>query len=707
MKNIRIFVAAVLSALLLLSCCIPTFAQTLDDAPYTSYAFWQSGEEKRAVADRAVFEATAQLTGKSLNSAHFLEISDLASDDKGNLYVLDSATHAIYCIDNSFKVTNIIDEFYLNGKKEELSSPQGIFVDGEDLLVCDTENMRVLLCDMKGTIKHIYERPVSDIVPQDLSFQPIRVARDKKGFLYVLLKGSYYGAVTYNEADEFIGFFGSNNVQTVGLEAIERILDRMFPNTEKAKFKEQKLPFQFVDLCLDNNDFLYTVSPNSDTALGQIRKLSPTGINILNYRTGATAINADTLNFSDEELFSDNRNIKVVPDFISLTVDDNGFIYALDNAYGKIYVYDGECNSITVLGNGLGNGNQLGTFKEGCAIEAIGEKIFVADAASRAITIFEPTEYGSLVMQADIHTLKGNYETALPLWESVLNKSRNNQLCYRGIAKAKLQSGDYEAALEYSRLGEDQVIYRQAYTKIFNTFMAQNLWWILILGVILVCALGVALVIKSKKGIVLIKNERLSVAASMLFHPFESCNAIKYKKLGSLRIAAVITLLFYVITVAKDIYSGFMYVKVDKSDFNALFVLGGTVGLVLLWSIVNWAVCTLFEGKGRLKEIFIVTSYSLLPMLAGYLFYIAASHILPSSTGFAQAVVTVCTIATAILIFIGLIVVHEFSALKALATVAATVVGIIVVIFILFMVFIFIQNLFVFIIGLFGEATLR
>ena len=150
-----------------------------------------------------------------------------------------------------------------------------------------------------------------------------------------------------------------------------------------------------------------------------------------------------------------------------------------------------------------------------------------------------------------------------------------------------------------------------------------------------------------------------------------------------------------------------MYVKVDKSDFNALFVLGGTVGLVLLWTVVNWAVCTLFEGKGKFAEIFIVTAYSLIPLLNGYLFYIGASHLLPSGTGFAQSLVTVCTIATAVLVFIGLIVVHEFSAFKALATVVATIIGIIVVIFILFMVFIFIQNLFVFVIGLFGEASLR
>lgn len=706
-SKIRIFVAAIVCVLLIGVMAIPASAESLNDTPYTSYAFWQSGEEKRAVADRDVFSATGVLDGKTLNTMPFEEISDLDSDEKGNLYVLDGGKSAIYCVDETFKVTNIVSEFTLDGKKTELNNPQGIFVDKNEIFVCDTDNKRVLLCDMNGTVKKVYERPVSDIIPEELSFQPIRVARDKKGFLYVLLKGSYYGAVTYNEDEEFIGFFGSNNVQTVGLEAIERIFDRMFPNTEKAMYKEQKLPFQFVDLSLDTEDFLYTVSPNSDTSLGQIRKLSPTGINILNYRTGQSAISADTLNFSDEEIFTDNRDVKLLPNFTSLTVDDNGFIYALDNAYGKVYVYDSECNSITVFGNGLGEGSQLGTFTSGCAIETIGDKLFVADSVNKNITVFEPTEYGLLVMQADILTLKGDYENALPLWEKVLKLSRNNQLCYFGIAKAKLQSGDHKAALEYAKLGENQVIYTQAYTKMFNNFMSENLWWILVLSLVVVCILIVALVIKSKKGIVLVKNERVRVATSMMLHPFESCNAIKYKNLGSLTIACIITLLFYVITVSKDIYSGFMYVKIDKSDFNALFVLGGTVGLVLLWSIVNWAVCTLFEGKGRLKEIFIVTAYSLIPLLIGYLFFIVASHVLPSGTGFAQSIVTISMIVTAILLFIGLIVIHEFSAWKVLAIVAATIVGIIVVIFILFMIFIFIQNLFVFIIGLFGEAALR
>lgn len=707
-KGIKRILAAVLLAVVLLGQAFSVSADAkLNDAPYTSYSFWQNGTDKRAVADRDVFAVSKILDGKSLGISSFVDITDLDSDDEGNLYVLDSGKKTIYKLDKEQKIADEVSEFVLDGEKTELANPQGLFVDGDNLFICDTDNQRVLLCDFDGRVKKVYTRPESDIIPADLSFQPIRVARDKKGFLYILLKGSYYGAVTYDEKDSFIGFFGSNTVQTSGLEAIEIIFDRMFPNTENAMYKEQKLPFQFVDLSLDNNDFLYTVSPNSDTAMGQIRKLSPTGINILSYRTGSSAISADTLNFSDDNVYVDNRGEELSPNFISISVDDRGFIYALDSAYGRIYVYDGECNSITVFGNGLGDGDQKGSFAAATAIEAVGGKVFVSDSVNKNITVFDPTNYGSLLMDADIFTLKGDYENALPIWEEVLTLSRNNQLCYCGIAKAKLQSGDYSEALKYSKLGENQVIYSQAYTKIFNTYMSENLWWMLILVVVAIGIMIPAIIIKSKKNIVIIKNEKLRLATGMIFHPFDACYKIKYLKKGSLPIACVITALFYIITVSKDIYSGFMYVRVDKSDFNALFVLGGTVGLVLLWSIVNWAVCTLFEGKGKFKEIFIVTAYSLVPMLVGYLFFIASSHILPSGTGFAQSVVTVCTIATALLIFVGLIVIHEFSFLKALATVAATIIGIIIVIFIVFMIFIFIQNLFIFIIGLFGEAALR
>jgi hypothetical protein len=55
--------------------------------------------------------------------------------------------------------------------------------------------------------------------------------------------------------------------------------------------------------------------------------------------------------------------------------------------------------------------------------------------------------------------------------------------------------------------------------------------------------------------------------------------------------------------------TGFIFNDASIKDVNAWYALAQTFGLVVLFAVANWAVTTLFEGKGKLKDIYIVTSY--------------------------------------------------------------------------------------------------
>ena len=86
------------------------------------------------------------------------------------------------------------------------------------------------------------------------------------------------------------------------------------------------------------------------------------------------------MNFADEGLLT-LLNKPQAQDLLSLEVDTDGFIYALDSVFGRVFVYDVESNLLTAFGGGLSQGDQLGTFQQAVAIAATQQDVLVADSA--------------------------------------------------------------------------------------------------------------------------------------------------------------------------------------------------------------------------------------------------------------------------------------------------------------------------------------
>lgn len=708
-KNRALKLFAVFMLLLSVFSALPVSADVgVSNIPTQSYYYRQNSNGRKAVADRQVFDVGSVISGESLGITSFSGITDMYTADDGRIYLLDAGNNRVVVLNADFTLNGIVDTFVCNGEVLTLSEPQGIFVDKSgNMIIADTENMRLLFCTADGMVYNVISSPEGDLIPDDFSFYPIRCVQDAKGFTYILSRGSYYGALTYDENGEFCGFYGSNPVTSDILQQIEKIFKRIFVNNASAEYKVQKLPFQFSDLCIGSDDFIYTVSPNVSSRTGQVRKLSPAGDNILYYTAGTTAQNGDSINFGDEDIYVNNGNNRITQSFNGIAVDKSGYIYALDSSYGKVFVYDGDCNSITVFGGGIGTGDQKGTFTTATSIEIAGDSVLVSDSAKNTVTVFTRTEYGDKIYTANGYYRSGEFTEAEPYWQEIINGGSNFQLAFRGMASAAYAREDYKTALTYAKRADDQAVYAQAFEQLFNTFLAENLWWIALLAVLLIGGLVVLVIFLKKRSVVLVKNKKLRTALRAPFHPFASFYDVKYLKQKSNIISAVIIALFYVLTVLKSLWGGFMYGIVDES-FNALLLLGGSVGLVVLFAVVNWAMCSLFEGKGTLGEVFCFTSFALIPQLIGNAFYIVASHfIVPSSSTIISSVTMICTIWTAVILIVGIISIHDFSFSKMIFTSVLTLVGIVLVVFVIFMVMTFFQNFISFIVSLYREVVSR
>ena len=691
-KYIKRFLVCALTVLLIVSTA--AISASAAQVPTDAYNYWtdtKGSDSKKSVYSRLAFEAVGTIDAQSLNVPFFDQISDICVDN-GNIYILDGNASRITIVDANYNVINDVHDLEYNGETLNYKGAKGIFAKNGKIYLCDTENERVVVMDNNCNVVALIKRPTSSIIPDDFHYRPMKLTADSEGYLYVLIEGSFYGAMLFTPSYEFVEFFGSNDVVNSLTTVFSNIMSRVFPNNAKKSASVKTLPLSIVDLCMREDDFVYTVTGRTDyvSQKGQIRRLFiGTGSNIL----------SNTGNFVDQG-YNNSRlgGENMLQDLCSIDVDESGFIYALDSKYGRIFVYDTTGRMITTFGGGLGYGEQEGVFKKAKVLALNGDKLLVLDSFKNNITIFKNNEYFDLIKQAQLLTLDGDYTAAEGLWRQVLAYDSNCQIAYSGLARAEYAAGNYELAEDYARKGYDRDTYSLAFKVIRTEFISNYFWIIAVAAIVLIVVLFVLLKIKKRKGTKLIKNPRIQLAMSALIHPIDTFNTIKEKQLTSVTISVVLLLIFYVTAVLKVLWGGFAFTYYDPSSFNAIWVLVKSAGAVILWIAANWLVCSLMGGNGRITEIITVTCYSLIPLIINQVIQIIFTNVLlVDEAAFLSIISMVATLLFLLMLAMGTMVIHEYGFGKFVGTSVITVIGMAIIIFLIFMVVMLLQQLFGFI----------
>lgn len=663
---------------------------------------------------RELYAATRTISATDLGLEERLEeVSDLYCTADGRVYILLSVSSKIVVLNPDYTLKEIVVAHEADGTEIDFSGARGVFVDTNgDLYISDTNNGRILITDATGLFKDSWGLPDSPLIPDDLNYQPTRFMKDEDGYSYIISLGCYYGALAYSPENEFMGFYGANRVSATALNTISYLFDMLTSNDTKKESSAKVLPYSFVDMAIDSDSYLTVCSGKTvlySNGTGQIRKISSGGSNILLKRdlTG-TATASDNLNFLETSLSRIPNREPRTQDLVAIDVSEDDYIFALDKTYGLVYIYDNACNLLGSFGGGIGAGKKLGKFNTPTALALQGTSILVADSKTEKITVFEQTNFGALYFEAQSLTLKGDYTESQPLWEQVLAQDAGCQLAYRGLANAAYSAKNYEAALEYAEKGLDYATYDLAWQVRIKQFIAQYFVWFFAGALILIAGIAVLLIRLKKRETALIQNPKVKTFLTVVAHPFRGFEDLKYKKLGSLPIALILIVLFFFATALQATSTGFLFCQNSARTYNVLFTLAQTIGLVLLWSIVNWLMCTLFSGKGSFKEILIVTAYSLLPLIVYTFIFVGLSHILPlSGAGLMSGIRTVIMIYTFFLLAVGIMTVHEYTFPKFLTTGLVTLVCMILAICIGFIMVILLQQFWNFLYSIFMEVVFR
>ena len=679
-KNLFIFVIVTLLVV------APTLNASAE-VPYESYTYWSSvGNEAKAVYSRPMYSAEYSIDAGSLGIEDLSRINDIVFDSNGNLYILDNKSR-IVVLDNNY---NLVREIGLVNSTESYDEAEGIYIAKDNTLyICDTKGHRILHINSDGSLINKITLPKSNLIPDDFDFRPTNMLIDDYGYTYILSDGSYYGALLYDSDMKFLGFYGANTVTSTLGNVFSNIKNRVLPNNTKKGNSAKRLPYCFVDLAMDDEGFIYTSTGYTDSdRKGQIRKLGP-GL-------GNNILGSDEVNFADTKInTSYNDGAVSKQDIFDIEVDDNGFVYGLESAFGKVFVYDSSCRILSVFGGGMGFGTQVGTFVtvSSLAIKSGGQEVLVSDGSTNKITIFKITDFGKQVKNLISMTLEGDYSEAKAGWEDVIRLDNNFQPAYGALARAYINEGKYEKAMELAKMGYDRETYAIAFEYRRGELIEEYFVLIFIAIALLIAAVITFLVVSTRKKLVLIRNKQLSLMFSVLIHPSNTFTDIKEKKQGSILLCVISVLVFYVVTILQTLKGGFLFTVYDAESFNSFWLFVKTSGLVILWIIANWMVCTLLQGKGRFKEIAIVTCYSLLPLIIEkFINLILTNVLLPTEASFLTILEVIAIIYFLILMITGLMKIHDFSMGRLIGTSVLSIAGVAAIVFLVIMIVILVQQ---------------
>ncbi len=708
----RLLKKIIASIVLILVVFGATFTASAESETYIKVDVPGGVQEQRL--SKEMYNPVAEINAATFGMEEaFKGITDIDYTDNSGILLLCGDNSRLIQISKDYKTAQEILVVDAEGQPYDFKGAQGIYSDGEGLIyLSDTINSRILVFGSDGVVTKVIETPKSDILPEDFHFQPTSIAKDQHGYIYILSLGCYYGALNYTPDYEFMGFYGPNTVKSSALDTLSYLWDRLTGTDEKKDYSVKTLPYSFSDFSFDKNGFMVTTTSATNGGtfgavdeVGQLKIISHNGANILYKRTlqGATQSSSE-INFLEPDVLYGAAGQSID----SIATSDDGYIFALDTGHGRIYIYDAECNLMSAFGGGLAQGDQLGIFNKPVSITLNGNDLLVADINSNSFTVFEPTEYGNRIRQAQSLYLKGDYDEAGEMWQEVLSENRNCQLAYRGLAMVYYNKGDLDKALEMAEIACDYSVYDLAWNKIISQFVAKYFAWIVLALAIVV--VGVIFLVRyfKKKNKKLITSPKLKLLLQAPFHPFNSFDDLKYKKMGSWKIAIVLTVLFYIASVLNVTSTGFLFSNTLLRNYNSLYTLFATVGLIILWSVCNWLVCSMFDGKGSFKDVYVSTAYCLLPWIIFLFLKVVLTNFLPLATaGLIGGIETVVLIYTFFMLSIAMIKVHDYDFFKFLLTGIVILFFMILVIFVILMCGILAEQFISFIAEIYEEVVHR
>lgn len=200
----------------------------------------------------------------------------------------------------------------------------------------------------------------------------------------------------------------------------------------------------------------------------------------------------------------------------------------------------------------------------------------------------------------------------------------------------------------------------------------------------------------------------LKFALYCITHPLDGFWDLTHEKRGTYAAANTILFLTLLIRVLKLRYTSFIFITVYWEGINIFLYIASVAFPLAMFVVGNWGLTTLFDGKGRLGQVYMASCYALTPYpLIQFPLMIFSNFVTVDEAEF-YFVISVLSLVWAAMLFIAAMgQIHEFSAGKNMLFMVASLFAMLVIVFILLLFFSMISQGIAYFISLAKEIMFR
>lgn len=180
----------------------------------------------------------------------------------------------------------------------------------------------------------------------------------------------------------------------------------------------------------------------------------------------------------------------------------------------------------------------------------------------------------------------------------------------------------------------------------------------------------------------------LKFALYCITHPLDGFWDLTHERRGTYSAATTILALTLIVRVMKLRFTSFIFLNVYWEELNIFLYLSSVLFPLALFVVGNWALTTLFDGKGRLGQVYMACCYCLTPYPLMQLPLMIFSNFVTVEEAEFYTVFSGLSLVWCALLFIAAMgQIHEYSMGKNLLFMVVTLFAMLVMIFILMLFF--------------------
>lgn len=171
-------------------------------------------------------------------------------------------------------------------------------------------------------------------------------------------------------------------------------------------------------------------------------------------------------------------------------------------------------------------------------------------------------------------------------------------------------------------------------------------------------------------------------------HPLDGYWDLTHERRGTYAAANTILIITLIVRLMKLRFTSFLFLTVYWPELNIFLYLASVVFPLALFVVGNWALTTLFDGKGRLGQVYMASCYCLVPYPLMQIPLMLLSNVVTADEAEFYGLLSILSLVWCGLLFMAAMgQIHEYSPGKNVLFMVATLFAMLVMVFILMLFF--------------------